>query len=310
MGFLIHTLARQKEKSLFSYIIRETDNAVYNNVEQIFVQEVQLHLVNDALSREKFRTPYREVSTVMYLLEVDCTNFIDSNYTLESRYLDNAIESIPTDVVSVPIKSGEVEDSSLNMSLKSSGSLNLFCFIKDKFSEKYLKANSNDFVAMSLGDESEQLRSEFRHSFNEVSPGEYILNRDLSNVPDTVLIVTLYQLNRGIEYKAGLPVTIHVHDGRQQRGVLFNTVMINHDILTYDNLRYLAPNGSPISDAEVYVFKKSEYTSDRFDNALGRTTTREDGRWNDAIPVQAGDTYTILLFKSGNYGPDVIDIAV
>ena len=310
MGFLVHTLARRQQNTLFAFIIRESDGAVYNNVLEEFVPDVQLHLVLDRLSRSKFRVPYVETRSGSYRLEVDCTNFLDSNYTLQSRFLADEQESIPTDVVSVNIDSGEVQDSTLNMSIKSRANLNLFCFIKDKFTGKYLKSNSSDFVTMSLADESEDLRAQFRHSLNELAPGEYQLDRDLSEVPDTVLLVTLYQLVNDVEYKAGLPITVHVHDGRQQRGVLFNTVMVNHDIQEFDNLRYLAPNGDPIADAEVYVFKKSEYTSDQFDNALGRTLTRHDGRWQDAIPVQAGDTYTVVLFKQGLYGPDVIDIAI
>ena len=86
--------------------------------------------------------------------------------------------------------------------------------------------------------------------------------------------------------------------------------MVNHDIEQFDHIRYLAPNGEPISGAEVYLFKKSEYSSDQFDNALGRTLTGDDGRWQEAIPAQAGDTYTVVLFKQGEYGPDVIDIAI
>jgi hypothetical protein len=310
MGFLVHTLARRQQSTLFAFIIRESDGAVYNNVRGEFVPEVQLHLVLDNLSRSKFRVPYVETRAGSYRLEVDCTDFLDSNYTVQSRFITAGQESTPTDVVSVNVSSGEVQDSTLNMSISSKANLNLFCFIKDKFTDKYLRSNSSDFVTMSLADESEELRSQFRHSLNELAPGEYQLDRDLSNVPDTVLLVTLYQLVNDVEYKAAQPVTVHVHDGRQQRGVLFNTVMVNHDILEFDNLRYLAPNGDPIEGAEVYVFKKSEYSSDQFDNALGRTRTGPDGRWLEAIPLQAGDTYTVVLFKQGLYGPDVIDVAI
>lgn len=310
MGFLVHTLARRQGRSLFGFIIRESDQAVYNIFTKVFIEQVKLHLVQDNLSRSQFRVPYVETRSGSYTLEIDCSGFQNDNYTVQTRFLTDGQESLPTDEVSIGVRDGEVQDSSLNMSISSRANLNLFCFIKDKFTNSYLKANSNTFVPMSLADEEEDLRAEFRHSLNEVAPGEYKLDRDLSGVPDTVLTVTLYQLVNGVEYKAGLPVTVHVHDGRQQRGVLFNTVMVNHDIERFDNLRYLAPNGAPIQDAEVYIFKKSEYSSDKFDNALGRTRTGSDGRWQDAIPVQAGDTYTVVLFKQGEYGPDVIDIAI
>ena len=310
MGFLVHTLARRNSNTIFAFIVRESDGAVYNNVTGKFIEEVKLHLVLDNLSRSKFRVPYVETRSGSYKLEVDCSAFEDGNYSLQSRFLTDQQESIPTDEVSIKVSAGEVQDSSLNMSISSNANLNLFCFIKDKFTDNYLKANSDNFVPMSLADETEELRSQFRHSLNEIAPGEYVLDRDLSNVPDTVLTVTIYQLVNNIEYKAGLPVTVHVHGGRQQRGVLFDTVMVNHDTEQFDYLRYLAPNGQPISGAEVYLFKKSEYSSDQFDNALGRTLTGEDGRWLQAIPAQAGDTYTVVLFKQGEYGPDVVDIAI
>jgi hypothetical protein len=310
MGFLVHTLARRQGNTLFGFIIRETDQAVYNNVNGEFIEQVQLHLVLDELSRSKFRVPYVETRSGSYRLEVDCSDFLDDNYTIQSRFLSEGQESLPTDGVTVTAQAGDIQDSSLNMAISSRANLNLFCFIKDKFTDNYLKANSDDFVPMSLMDESEDLRAEFRHSLNEVAPGEYKLDRDLSVVPDTVLTVTIYQLLNGIEYKAGLPITAHVHDGRQQRGVLFDTVMVNHDIQEFDYLRYLAPNGDPIDSAEVYLFKKSEYASDKFDNALGRTLTRADGRWQEAIPAQAGDTYTVVLFKQGEFGPDTIDIVI
>ena len=276
----------------------------------MFIEDVKLHLVLDNLSRSKFRVPYVETRSGSYKLEIDCSAFEDGNYSLQSRFLTDQQESIPTDEVSIKVSAGEVQDSSLNMSISSNANLNLFCFIKDKFTDNYLKANSDNFVPMSLADETEELRSQFRHSLNEIAPGEYVLDRDLSNVPDTVLTVTIYQLVNDIEYKAGLPVTVHVHGGRQQRGVLFDTVMVNNDREQFDYLRYLAPNGQPISGAEVYLFKKSEYSSDQFDNALGRTLTGEDGRWLQAIPAQAGDTYTVVLFKQGEYGPDVVDVAI
>ena len=311
MGFLVHTLARRKQSTIFAFIIRESDGAVYHNISQSFVLDVHLHLVQDELSRSEFRVPYTETRSGAYRLEVDSSAFQDGSYTLQSRYLTAGQESTPTDVVSVDISAGEVQDGTLNVSITTSPNINLFCFIADKFTGKYLRSDTNEFSAFAIVDEAEDIRANFRHSLNEQGePGEYHLDRDLSNIPDTVLSISLYRLLNGIEYRAGLPITVHVHDGRQQRGILFNTVMVNHDVLDFDNLRYVAPNGEPIEGAEVYLFKKSEYQSDQFDNAIGRTSTRPDGRWHDAIPAQAGDTYTVVLFKPGEYGPDTVEIAI
>lgn len=310
MGTLAHTIARKDNSTLFAFILRESDGAVYNNVTQQFIEGLNLHLIADAGGRVPYRVPYVALRSGAYRLEVDCTNFEDGSYTLQSRYLDQGQESIPTEVTSVLLEAGEVRDDTLNMSANLPPGLNIFCFIKNVYTGKYLKNNMSDFLGLSLMDESEDLRAEFRHSFNEVAPGEYLLNRSLANIPDTVLLVTVYYLQNNLEYKAGLPITVHVANGKQQRGILFDTVMVNHDILEFDNLRYLAPNGEPVEGAQVYIFKKSEYTADRFDNALGRTITGSDGRWISAIPVQAGDTYVVVLFKDSEYGPDTKEIAV
>ena len=310
MGYLVHTLARKANSTLFAFITRDSDSAVYNSSTGLFVQDVKLHLTRDSLTRDQFRVYYAQTRSGSYTLEVDCGEFLDGSYTLETRYIVDGQESPPTDVVSLDIQAGEVRDDALNISISSAPNLNLFCYIRDTFTGKYLRSDIATFASLSLIDEAENIRSEFRHSLNELSPGRYLLNRSLASVPDTVLDVTLYQLSNGLEYKAGLPVTVHVHDGRQQRGVLFNTVLVNHDILGNDNLRYLGQNGEPIEGAEVYLFRKADYNSDTFDGALGRTVTREDGRWMQAIPAQAGDTYTVVLFKPGVCGPDSVDIAI
>jgi hypothetical protein len=310
MGTLAHTIARKDNSTLFAFILRESDGAVYNNVTQQFIEGLNLHLTLDEQSRLPFRVPYAPLRSGAYRVEVDCTNFIDGSYTIQSRFLDQGQESIPTEITSVFLESGEVKDGTLNMSANLPSGLNVFCFIKNVYTGKYLKNDMSDFLGLSLMDESEDLRAGFRHSFTEIAPGEYLLNRSLSNVPDTVLLVTVYYLRNNLEYKIGLPITVHVANGKHQRGILFDTVMVNHDILEFDKLRYLAPNGEPIDGAQVYIFKKSEYSADRFDNALGRTITRSDGRWISAIPVQAGDTYVVVLHKDSEYGPNTIDIAL
>ena len=310
MGTLVHTLARKDNSTLFAFIIRESDQAVYNNVTQQFIEEQRLHLTLDEATRLQFRVPYVALRSGAYKLEVDSTNFIDGAYLIQSRFIEAGQESPPTDVVSVTLAAGEAQDGTLNMSAQLAPGVNLFCFIKDTFTGKYLKNNMTDFLSLSLLDETESIRTDFRHAFNEDAPGVYTLDRSLENIPDTVLEITVYHLREGLEYKAGLPIVVHVHDGRQQRGILFNTVQVNHDVLEFDNLRYLAPNGEPIEDAQVYLFKKSDYSADNFDNALGRTTTRADGRWTEAIPAQAGDTYTVVLYKESEYGPNTIDIAI
>ena len=310
MGTLAHSIARKKDKTIFCFLIRESDGAVYNFQTSSFVTGLHLHLVTSNLERAKYRVPYREVYTGMYKVEVDCSAFSDGDYSLDSRFLDEGtIESLTTDSVSIKILDGEAQDGTLFIEANIKAGLTLFAYIRDTFTGMYLLSDLSGFKVFSPLDDEEEVRSTFRHTFT-ANGDLYTLSRSLSTVPDTIIEVSVYNLRNSVEYKAGRSVTVHVLNGKQQRGVLFDEILINHDTLVNDNFRYVAPNGEPIDAAEIYVFKKSEYTSDSLDNALGRTLTNAEGRWVSPIPVQAGDTYTIVFFKGSEYGPDVAEVAV
>ena len=307
MGTLAHSLARATGKSVFAFLIRESDNAVYSNTNSVFVENQQLHLTNDEATRSQFRISYTEIKTGLYRIEVDVTNFADGNYTLQSRYLDSGIESLPIDVVSIKISGGEVQDGDINIEATLPAGLTIFCYIQDVFTKNYLKSDMSGFATFYPLDALEATRSTFRHSFTG-SGKQYTLNKSLAGIQDTVLEVSVYNLKEGIEYKAGSPVRVHVANNKQQRGVLFTTVMVDHNTPSPDNLRFLASNGDPINEADVYIFKQSEYTSGVYDNAVGRTKTNSEGRWVDSLPVEAGNTYVVVFFKPYFYGPNNIQV--
>lgn len=313
MGTLTHSIARKKSKTLFTFLTRDSDGAVYDTTVSSFIEGLALHLVSANIDRAKYRVPYSEVYAGMYRLEVECSNFVDSTYTLDSRYLNGEVESLSTDKVSLKVSSGEVLDGDLDIQASLSAGLTLFCYIRDTFTSHYLQTDMIGFKNFSPLDDAEITRQLFRHTFTP-NGTEYSLSRSLASIPDTVLEVSIYNLRetegQNVEYKAGLPLKIHVLNGKQQRGVLFDEILLNHDTKTNDNLRYVAPNGDPIAEAEVYVFRKSDYTSDSLDNALGRTLTNTQGRWVAPVPVQAGVTYTILFFKGSTYGPDTAEVSV
>lgn len=307
MGTLAHSLARATGKSAFAFLIRESDGAIYDNTNSVFVENQQLHLTNDEATRSRFRISYTELKTGLYRLEVDSTNFVDGNYTLQSRFLDSGIESLPIDVVSIRLLEGEVQDGDINIEATLPAGLTIFCYIKDVFTNSYLKSDMSGFAHFYPLDAIESTRANFRHSFTG-NGTSYVLNRSLATIEDTVLEVSVYNLRDGLEYKAGSPVRVHVANNKQQRGVLFTTVMVDHNTSSPDNLRFLASNGDPISEADVYIFKQSEYTSGVYDNALGRTKTNSEGRWVDSLPVPAGDTYVVVFFKPYLYGPNNIQV--
>jgi hypothetical protein len=310
MGFLAHSISRKKGQSLFAFVIREQDGALFNNVNLIFQEDQQLHLTLNNVDRAPFRVPYVEIRSGSYRLEIDCAGFEDGAYTIQSRILDNEQESLPIEVTSVNVIGGEQQEGTLNIEAVLASGLNLFVYIRDTFTSKYLFNDFKTFKIFSPIDDLEDIRGNFRHAFVEKEPGKYSLNESLADIEDTVLELGIYHVSEGIEYKAGSPVTVHVHNGKQQRGILFDTILVNQDTISFDHLRYVQPSGDPIADADVYVFRKSEYNADTFDNALGKTTTRSDGRWHSPIPVQAGDTYVVLFFKESAFGPDIQEVVI
>jgi hypothetical protein len=89
-----------------------------------------------------------------------------------------------------------------------------------------------------------------------------------------------------------------------------NTVVLSEDYGTVNSLQYTNDGGDPIDEAQIRVFKKTDYDLENFGAALGVTTTNATGGWVNPITVEAGFTYTIEFFKPGVYGPDAQEVIV
>jgi len=87
-----------------------------------------------------------------------------------------------------------------------------------------------------------------------------------------------------------------------------NTVKVDHDYGSVDALRYLSPGGSPIENAQIRVYLKSEYASGKLDTPISVTTTDLTGRWKNPILTEPGNTYVVRFDKAGAYGPDTREI--
>lgn len=89
-----------------------------------------------------------------------------------------------------------------------------------------------------------------------------------------------------------------------------NTVALSEDYGGTDSLRYDDPDGAPIEDAQVRVYKKIDYDLENYGAAIGVTTTDTAGGWVNPVTVEAGFTYTIEFFKPGAFGPDTQEVVV
>jgi hypothetical protein len=92
--------------------------------------------------------------------------------------------------------------------------------------------------------------------------------------------------------------------------VFVNTVKIDHNYGSTDALRYLTSGGSPVADAQVRIYYKTDYDLGNTQTPLAITRTKADGRWENVLYVFPGYTYTIQFLKVNSYGPDKVEITV
>ena len=85
------------------------------------------------------------------------------------------------------------------------------------------------------------------------------------------------------------------------------SVIVDQDYGGLDNLIYAPETGCPITGAAIHVFKKTVFDAHGINIdrslAVGRTTTRVNGRWASSIKLDPGN-YILLYEKPGEYGPD------
>ena len=89
--------------------------------------------------------------------------------------------------------------------------------------------------------------------------------------------------------------------------VFTNTVKVNHDYPLASDMTYMTPGGSPIKDAQVRVYLKSEYDAGVLTTPVGITTTDDAGKWRQAILALPGFTYVARFEKPNEFGPDKVE---
>lgn len=87
-----------------------------------------------------------------------------------------------------------------------------------------------------------------------------------------------------------------------------NTVMVDHNYGLSDALRYMTPGGSPIADAQIRIYYKSDYDLHHLDAPVGISQTNAYGRWQLPILVIPGFDYVVQFFLPNQFGPDVANI--
>lgn len=83
-----------------------------------------------------------------------------------------------------------------------------------------------------------------------------------------------------------------------------NTTKVDHDYQLPGELSYVTPGGSPIENAQIRVYLKSDYTAGNLAQPIGVTTTDAGGRWRNPVLVNPGFSYIVRFEKPGEFGPD------
>jgi len=75
-------------------------------------------------------------------------------------------------------------------------------------------------------------------------------------------------------------------------------------------LTYMSAGGTPISNADIRVYKKIDYDLRSLSKVIGTTITSSSGTWINPIFVEPGETYTVVYHKVNEYGPDTSEVTV
>lgn len=89
-----------------------------------------------------------------------------------------------------------------------------------------------------------------------------------------------------------------------------NSVKVDHNYGVPGALRYQAPNGAPIENAVIRIYRKIDFDQANTDTPLAITLTNADGNWVDPVSLTPGFTYVIQFAKEGLYGPDHTEVIV
>jgi hypothetical protein len=85
---------------------------------------------------------------------------------------------------------------------------------------------------------------------------------------------------------------------------------VDHHYGGTDQLRYVAPGGAGIPNAEIRIYRRADFDQGRTDLALFRLETDNDGRWVAPVFLEVGFDYTVWFAKLGVYGPNTKIITV
>lgn len=92
--------------------------------------------------------------------------------------------------------------------------------------------------------------------------------------------------------------------------VFTNTVKLDHNFGSADAFTYKTSGGSPIQDAQIRVYYKTDFDTGNLNAPIAFTLTDSFGHWISPVFVFPGFTYTLQFMKPNEFGPDTVEITV
>lgn len=87
-------------------------------------------------------------------------------------------------------------------------------------------------------------------------------------------------------------------------------VSLDHNYSAPNAYQYVTPDGDPVEQATIRVYKKDLWDAGNTTVVVGITKTDENGQWKVPVPVEPGITYTLVFHKENEYGPDTVELTV
>ena len=87
---------------------------------------------------------------------------------------------------------------------------------------------------------------------------------------------------------------------------------VNHNTGGVDNIRFLDGSGVPIDNVEIKAYLKTDFDAGNTGDVYikGSSRTRVDGRWEWAINLDSGFTYTIMGYKQGAFSAVTKEVTI
>ena len=310
MGNLVSTVTQPTGRTYFSWLRRNADELYWNVVDAEF-QVVDLSVVNEAI-RSEFRVDYVEDGDIAgkYEWTVDVTAFLNDSYTHISHELIGEAEYEEFLTTTVTVSSGVVTTGELTAELITTAAKTLFSFVRRETDGLYYNVVEDDFDIFDAKTAVEATRADFRKAFVEDPAGTYKWIQDVSTWDDGFVTVVTRELAGEVEILAGADYSVLINSGKVSSGVALGEIGINENTGSADNLMYQEDDGTAIAAATIRVYKKTDWDEGNVNVVQGVSATDLVGRWQKAVFVPLGGTYTVVFSKVGAFGPDAKEVTV